>query len=194
MATNVGDDANRDEVDPEYRQWLVVAEQKAQEDYDKTVLTLSGGALGISFAFVKDIVGQNPIQNSSWLVAAWILWALSTSAMLGSFFVSRLALRRAILQCDDGTIFCNPPGGFYTQLTRWLNGSGAVLFLFGICFMAAFVKTNLTERESPNDRQKSPSRPPSNPQPQRPPARKDEGHANDNRTTRGYEPPPPKRK
>ncbi|MCC5099088.1 MULTISPECIES: hypothetical protein [Xanthomonas] len=154
MGTNAGENANRDEVDPEYRQWLVVAEQKAQEDYDKTVLTLSGGALGISFAFVKDIVGQNPIQNSSWLVAAWILWALSTSAMLGSFFVSRLALRRAILQCDDGTIFCNPPGGFYTQLTRWLNGSGAVLFLFGICFMAAFVKTNLTERENPNGRQK----------------------------------------
>ncbi|WP_134984071.1 hypothetical protein [Xanthomonas axonopodis] len=68
MATNAGEDANRDEVDPEYRQWLVVAEQKAQEDYDKTVLTLSGGALGISFAFVKDIVGQNPIQNSSWLL------------------------------------------------------------------------------------------------------------------------------
>lgn len=147
--------AKIDEVDPDYRQWLVVAEQKAQEDYDKTVLTLSGGALGISFAFVQDIVGEGPIQHSSWLVAAWIFWALSTSAMLGSFFVSRLALRKAILQCDDGSIFCKPPGGFYTYLTRWLNGSGALLFLLGVCFMAAFVKTNITQREINHDRQET---------------------------------------
>lgn len=155
MATELKQTASTDEVDPEYRQWLVVAEQKAQEDYDKTVLTLSGGALGISFAFVKDIVGESLIQHSSWLVAAWVLWALSTSAMLGSFFVSRLALRKAIIQCDDGTIFCKPPGGFYTVLTRWLNGGGAVLFLLGVCFMAAFVKTNLTARETTHDRQEA---------------------------------------
>ena len=150
-----GEVAKLDEVDPDYRQWLVVAEQKAQADYDKTVLTLSGGALGISFAFVKDIVGDNPIVHSSWLVMAWVFWALSTSAMLGSFFVSRLALRKAILQCDDGTIFCKPPGGFYTVLTRWLNGSGAILFLLGVCFMAAFVQTNITNREIMHDRQKA---------------------------------------
>lgn len=143
------------EADPEYRQWLVVAEQKAQEDFDKTVLTLSGGALGISFAFVKDIVGDNAIYNSSWLVVAWVSWALSTSAMLGSFFVSRLALRKAIRQCDEGTIYCESPGGFYTVLTRLLNVCGAVLFVLGVCFMAAFVNTNLTDRENRHDRQKT---------------------------------------
>jgi hypothetical protein len=150
-----GEKEKIDEVDPDYRQWLVVAEQKAQEDYDKTVLTLSGGALGISFAFVKDIVGDNPISHSSWLVSAWVFWALSTSAMLGSFFVSRLALRRAILQCDDGTIFCKPPGGFYTVLTRWLNVGGAVLFLLGVGYMAAFVQSNITKREITHDRQEA---------------------------------------
>jgi hypothetical protein len=150
-----GETKKTDEVDPEYRQWLVLAEQKAQEDYDKTVLTLSGGALGISFAFVKDIVGTNPITHSSWLVASWVLWAMSTAAMLGSFFVSRLALRKAILQCDDGTIFCKPPGGFYTVLTRWLNVGGAILFLLGVCFMAAFVQSNITQREIRHDRQEA---------------------------------------
>lgn len=37
------------------------ADQQAQTDYEKTVLSLSGGALGISFAFVKDIVGSKPL-------------------------------------------------------------------------------------------------------------------------------------
>ena len=147
--------AQKDEVDPEYRQWLVAAEQKAQEDFDKTVLTLSGGALGISFAFVKDIIGERPIEHSWLLIGAWLLWALSTSAMLASFFVSRLALRRAIEKCDDGTIFCGSPGGIFTHLTRALNVSGAVLFFAGVCLMAAFVSANLVQREKPNDRQET---------------------------------------
>lgn len=151
---NLATEPKKDEVDPEYRQWLVAAEQKAQEDYDKTILTLSGGALGVSFAFVKDIIGENPIHNSSWLVLAWVLWALSTSAVLSSFFVSRLALRKAIVQCDDGTIFCQAPGGFYTKLTRVLNLGGAVLFFAGVLYMAAFVNNNITQRESHSDGQK----------------------------------------
>jgi len=42
----------------EYRTHLVAAEQKAQEDYDKTVISLSGGALGISFAFIVDCISK----------------------------------------------------------------------------------------------------------------------------------------
>ena len=59
-----------------YREWLVVAEQKSQENFDKTVLTLSGGALGISFAFLKDIVGPQPIILSVFLLTAWFAWEI----------------------------------------------------------------------------------------------------------------------
>jgi len=145
----------KDEVDPAYRQWLVVAEQKAQEDFDKTVLSLSGGALGVSFVFVKDIVGPHHIHQTNTLVLAWVAWALSTSAVLASFFLSRQALRRAIEQCDDGTIFCQPPGGFFSKATRWLNASGAVLFFLGVCLMASFVYQNLANRETSHERQET---------------------------------------
>ena len=47
----------------EYRAHLVSAAQKAQEDFDKTLLALSGGALGVSFAFVKDIVGDGSVHD-----------------------------------------------------------------------------------------------------------------------------------
>ena len=63
-----------DEQLKEYRNWLIAAEQKAQEDFDKTVLSLSGGALGISFAFVKDIVGDQPLIKTKFLLTAWIAW------------------------------------------------------------------------------------------------------------------------
>src|ERR1051325_8367007 len=68
----------------EYRNHLVLAGQKAQEDYDKAVMTLSGGALGVSFAFLKDIVGPGDLLNETLLFFSWISWGLSVTAVLFS--------------------------------------------------------------------------------------------------------------
>ena len=43
----------------EYRNGLIAAEQKSQDDYDKTIISLSGGALAISVVFIKDIMGNS---------------------------------------------------------------------------------------------------------------------------------------
>lgn len=139
----------------EYRQSLIAAEQKAQDDFDKAVLSLSGGALGVSFIFVKDIIGPAAIHHSKLLLAAWLLWAFSSLAILASFFASHLALRRAIQQCDDGSIYKQTPGGIYAKATRNLNASGAVLFVAGVCFMAAFIYSNLAPRDAANVRQEA---------------------------------------
>lgn len=139
----------------EYRKWLVAAEQKSQEDFDKTVLTLSGGALGISFAFLKDIVGPQPIVLSGFLLAAWFAWAFSTFSVLTSYYLSHLALRRAIGQVDDGTIFKNPPGGIFACLTAILNGTGAVLFLVGVCCITVFAIANLPTKGATNERKET---------------------------------------
>ena len=61
----------------DYRKWLVSAEQKSQEDFDKTILSLSGGALGISFVFLKDVIGPLPILQPGFLLAAWLAWRLA---------------------------------------------------------------------------------------------------------------------
>jgi hypothetical protein len=136
----------------EYRTWLVAAEQKSQEDFDKTVLTLSGGALGISFAFLKDIVGPQPIVLSGFLLAAWFAWAFSTFSVLTSYYLSHWALRRAIGQVDDGTIFKQPPGGVFARLTAVLNATGAILFLVGVCCITVFAVANLPTKGVTNDR------------------------------------------
>ena len=58
----------------DYRQHLVLAAQKAQDDYDKTLLSLSGGALGVSFAFVDKFVKAGVVQNPRLLIFAWVCW------------------------------------------------------------------------------------------------------------------------
>lgn len=130
----------------EYRQWLIAAEQKAQDDFDKTVLSLSGGALGISFVFLEDVIGTNPIISPCYLLAAWVSWGFSTLAVLVSFYLSHLALRRAISQVDSGTIHSQRPGGKLAIATAVLNAMGALLFVLGVCSITAFAQANLIDK------------------------------------------------
>lgn len=127
----------------EYRKLLVTAEQRAQEDFDKTVLALSGGALGISFAFVKNIIGDQPAVYSWALLSAWIAWGFSVTCVLASYFVSQIALRHAIKQVDDNKIFEQSPGGIYSKITAVLNAFGGLLFLLGVVLMVMFAALNM---------------------------------------------------
>lgn len=127
-----------------YRQFLVVAEQKSQEDFDKTVLSLSGGALGISFVFLKDVIGSSPVASPGYLLSAWICWALSSLAVLGSFYLSHLALRGAIRQVDAGTIYRQRAGGSLSLALAWLNAAGAIFFFVGVCLITTFAAFNLS--------------------------------------------------
>lgn len=145
-----------------YRQSLIEAEKQGQDSFDKTVISLAGGALGISFVFIKDVIGPHAIVSPGLLVGAWICWAVSTLAVLMSFFTSNLALRKAVKQCDEGAFRrksaddeesdddakCPPPGGYFSGITAGLNVAGIAFLILGIVAMSAFVYLNLLQRES----------------------------------------------
>jgi hypothetical protein len=126
-----------------YRQHLVLAEQKAQEDYDKAVTTLSGGALAVSFAFLEKVVKAGPAKSPDLLFAAWILWAASIGCVMISYLLSRQALRKAITQVDAGAIYIRRPGGAMSVATELLNIASGALFIIGVAVVAVFVLKNL---------------------------------------------------
>jgi hypothetical protein len=122
-----------------YRDLLQKLEQDSQSSYDKTVLTLSGGALGVSFAFVKDIIGDSPVKFSVALTIAWIMWVFSVACVLFSFLFSQQALKRAVDQIDDG----KTPDNFFNKVTACLNIASGILFLFGVISIIVFVTNNV---------------------------------------------------
>ena len=126
----------------DYRETLVKLEQEAHVDYDKAVMTLSGGALGISFAFFKGISERLPANEAGLLVWAWVAWGVSLAAILCSFYTSQLAIKRAIKQVDRGE---NPShfGGWCDRATSILNALGGALFLVGVGCAIVFVHHNL---------------------------------------------------
>lgn len=127
----------------EYRQSLVAAEQTMQGEYDKGVLTLSGGALGISLVFLKDVVGPKPLKEPGFLLASWIVWGLSIGFVLASYFTSTKALRRAVADVDHKTIFKTLAHSGWATATKALNALGGLSFFIGIILLVAFVSFNL---------------------------------------------------
>ena len=132
-----------DEQLKSYRNHLVLAEQKALEDYDKTIISLSGGALGVTFAFLKELVGNNPISYKGFLFCAWMCWAISIAATLFSYLASHKTLRKAIQQVDKGVIYTENPGGKLSSVTIFLNWASGVLFVVGVVLISTFVWLNL---------------------------------------------------
>jgi hypothetical protein len=132
----------------EYRQHLVLAEQKAQEDYDKAVLSLSGGGLGVSLAFVEKVVGAGSLRDSWLLAGSWLCWAVSIACVLYSYFLSRRALRCAIIQVDDGQIQTRRPGGGMAVATEIANFSSGILFVIGAILISIFAVTNLEAKNA----------------------------------------------
>jgi hypothetical protein len=125
-----------------YRQSLVLAEQAMQGEYDKAVMTLSGGALGISFSFLKDIVGTKGLTHFCALLVAWGLWGLSISFILASFFTSTKALRKTVADTDLHTIYMTLAKSGWATATKILNALGGVCFFLGLLSLLVFVAHN----------------------------------------------------
>lgn len=138
----VSTEANAADATLEYRERLLQNEQQAQDDLDKTTLKLSGGALGVSFAFLKNVVGAGPYKWDICLLFAWSAWGLSMACVLVSFYMSSHSQRRAIAQLDEGTIYDERPGGWFDSVTVWLNVLAILLFLVGLFTMLCFVYAN----------------------------------------------------
>jgi hypothetical protein len=127
----------------EYRAQLLEYAKQSQTSYDSTLITLSGGALGISFAFVNQFIGNDPIRGMPLLVAAWVCWVISLGAVLLSFYSSSRALQKVVNAMDRGEALAEMPGGRLDQLTGWLNAVSGVLLVVGVVVIIWFALLNL---------------------------------------------------
>jgi hypothetical protein len=134
--------AEDDELMNNYRKTLLEGEKEVNEGFDKIIITLSGGALGISVAIIKDVVAC-PIQIKHILLLAWSSWGISLAAILVAFYCSGFAFKKAIKQVDSKAICNERPGGIFSSITLILNAIGALTFLLGSSAFIFFLYKNL---------------------------------------------------
>lgn len=129
------------EVYLEERKSLIEAEREAAQSLDKTLVTLSAGALGLSITFIRQIA---PEPEHLWvLYVGWGGFSLSLLAVLSSFLFSQFALRRARQNLDLISEGEGGGGNPWAGATNVLNFVSILTFVAGILFLAAFAITNV---------------------------------------------------
>jgi hypothetical protein len=124
----------------EDRTWLRQAVHTASQDFDKAIMTLSGGALGLSITFVHDIA---PHPDHKWALGiAWTAFTVSLVLILISHLTSQEASRGMMAEIDAGR---NPREKF--DLPGWattgLNVFAAGSLIGGVAFLVLFALYNL---------------------------------------------------
>jgi hypothetical protein len=128
-----------DEAQRAWREWLVQAHHGASQDFDKAVFTLSGGALAISLAFLRDIA---PTPSHEWALAtAWALLTSSLVLIFISLLTSQAAILRQIKQLDSAAT--ERRSSFFGRATAALNGCAAAAGVIGVTFLVLFAFYNL---------------------------------------------------
>lgn len=124
-----------------HRDKLQTGESDNQREYDKAVIALSGGALGISIGLLKDVFARDAVTGTGFLLTAWILWTISLTATLYSFYFSAKAFREELKRLDDSTIYL-PNRNWWTTLTEYFNAASGILFIVGIVSIICFLVRN----------------------------------------------------
>lgn len=84
-----------------YRDQLMLAEAKAQEDYDKTLVFLSSGAIAVTVSFIHNIIPLASAVSCAFIFFAWVMWGISLLCVLCAYLTSNYALRKSIQQVDN---------------------------------------------------------------------------------------------
>lgn len=131
--------------DRQYRDLLEQLETQASDAFDKTAVTLSGGALAISIAFLKDVAPQ-PVP---WTVLALLApsWGCLVASLLG-VLLSQMASQKSMryeIECLDGRRTRGenqPAGGWWRRCTDLFNYLALIGCVVGIALLVVFVVIN----------------------------------------------------
>jgi hypothetical protein len=132
----------------EERKLLIDEEREAARTFDKAMLTLSGGALGLSLSFIKQLVPHPHLIGL--LATAWSSLAVALLATILGLHISQSAIRRARDMLDgdqrgdkDALNQKNTPAR-WTDCFNWI---AATTFMVGIVLLVMFALLNLKSNE-----------------------------------------------
>jgi heme exporter protein D len=123
--------------------------------FDKSMLTLSSGALGVSLAFIKDIV---PLGTADWICLLKISWGafalcILTTVVSFQFSIAALKDRRNLL---DEMLTTKNRELEHKQTSLWnravvvCTDTALVLFLVGLVCTMLFVVKNVSSSRARN--------------------------------------------
>ncbi len=112
--------------------------------FDKTIIFIASGALGISFAFIKDLVPDLKVAlDKDSLTDSWYLFSGVIFISLICHFISMLANTWAIKHSDLKAEEFNKR---IVKWNFWIRGINIIMIFglfFGALFLISFIKKNI---------------------------------------------------
>jgi len=122
---------------------------KSQDDFEKNIIYISSGALGISFAFIEKIVPLSTASNKCLLIWAWSLFGITLLISLLSHYIPSLCgnIIRDNFESSDKSEkdfeHLNNKTNRLNKLTDFLNITSIILLFLGIVFLIVFISKNI---------------------------------------------------
>lgn len=112
------------------------------EQFDKNVLLIASGALGISFSFIEKLVVLKTATSKWLLIFSWVVFGVVIFLSLLIHFISIRSITWAIEHEADTDDF-HKKQAKRNKLIRIGNISMMALLLVGMILLISFVNTNL---------------------------------------------------
>ena len=117
--------------------------QSGSDEFDKSILTYSSAGLGLSVAFIKDIVPLASADGLPLLYASWVAFGLAILTTVFSFQLSVNAqtthldhLRKYYLEKKPEYINAPNPAGSWVGYLKWISGLCFVLAVGGTIYFS----------------------------------------------------------
>lgn len=131
-------------TDEEYIKAKYQALSYGNEQFDKNVLFIASGALGISFGFIEKVIPNlDTAQNKCLLIDSWYCFAGVIFISLVAHFISVMANRWAIVNDNMEDAKFNKISRRWNYVIRSSNILMIAGLLTGIFLLVAFVKQNI---------------------------------------------------
>ena len=122
------------------RRSLIKDQLQSYISLDKWLLTLSGGAFGLSITFIKNIIPPEGSKVIFLLISAWVSFCLSLLSTLVSFLTSQAAYSKQIEIIENDS---EDSSNKSRTWTIFLNKLSVFCFIVGVSCLAAFCSFNL---------------------------------------------------
>lgn len=129
-----------EESDKTYYEQLSKAFFESSIQFDKQILFISSGALGLSFTFIQDIVDLETADNKWLLITAWILFIAVIFLSLISHYISIQAINKRIENIEKVN---DSNSEALNKIVKFLNRIMILFIMLGLITLISFVFDNI---------------------------------------------------
>ena len=142
------DDQKRcEEIHDKFRDDLLKRQLSNNENYDKTIISLSSAGLALSLTAIKFVIPLNKAEYLWVIKSSWILFLLTIICSLSAYLVGNRAITKQLSIAEDyyikGLVAAQTTKNIFTTINSYLNNVTGTFFIGAISCVIIFVTLNL---------------------------------------------------